>query len=292
MKSAPPIAIEDIILANDRRGVSALRPYLPAHFCLQAGAFMLAHRGTVFIATGFYILAAGAPETDGPPGAVALGNALEALGYRVVYVSDRYCAPVIQGLASPSAEVVDFPIAPPEASRAFAQDLLRRYAPSLLVSTERCGLTRQGVYRNMRGVDITPYTARLDDLFTQHPATVGIGDGGNEIGMGTVAEVIPLIPALPKDPAVTPTTHLVIASVSNWGCYGVVTALSLLSWRNLLPSPEEEMERIRATVRLGAVDGITGRPEPSVDSFSLEENRQVVSRLHAWLRAQGIAPKG
>ncbi|MFN3974835.1 MAG: DUF4392 domain-containing protein [Dehalococcoidia bacterium] len=292
MSTSSLVSIEDIILDKDRRGVSALRPYLPLHFCTQAAAFILTYPGTAFIATGFYILSAGSPETDGPPGAVALGNALEALGFRVIYVSDRYCVPVLQGLASPSAEVVDFPIAPADESQKIAQDLLRRYQPSLLISTERCGLTRQGVYRNMRGVDITPYTARLDYLFRSHSATVGVGDGGNEIGMGKVAEVIPLIPSLPKDPAATPTTHLVIASVSNWGCYGLVASLSLLTKRNLLPSPDEEMERIRYTVRLGAVDGISGLREPSVDSFPLEENGEVVAHLHWLLEARGVPRKG
>ncbi|MCS7206898.1 MAG: DUF4392 domain-containing protein [Dehalococcoidia bacterium] len=288
MSSQVWMTIEDIILDQDRRGVSALRPYLPRHFCTQAAAFILAHPGTVFLATGFYIVTAGAPETDGPPGAVVLGNALEALGYRVVYVSDKYCVPILRGLASPSARVEEFPITTPQESQAFAQRLLETYQPALLISTERCSLTRQGVYRNMRGVDITPYTARLDYLFLAHPASVGVGDGGNEIGMGKVAEIIPTVPTLPKDPAATPTTHLVIASVSNWGCYGLVGALSALVGRNLLPTPEEEMERIRATVRLGAVDGISGRPEPSVDSFPLEVHGQIVLRLHRLLEARGM----
>jgi hypothetical protein len=283
---SPPI--ERVILERDRRGISALQPFLPPDFCSQAAAFILARPGTALITTGFYILSAGAPETDGPPGAVALGAALQVLGYRVVYVSDRYGVPLLQGLADPSAPVVEFPIAPPQESRAFAQDLLRRFSPSVLIATERCGLTRQGVYRNMRGVDITPYTARVDELFLAHPATVGVGDGGNEIGMGKVAEVIPTVPSLPRDPAVTPTTHLVIASVSNWGCYGLVAALSFLTGRRLLASPQEEMERIRATVALGAVDGITGRREPSVDSFPLEENGQVVERLHRLLTEHGV----
>ena len=40
--------------------------------------------------TGFYILAAEAAETDGPPGAIVIGNALQSIGYEVVYVTDRY----------------------------------------------------------------------------------------------------------------------------------------------------------------------------------------------------------
>ena len=43
------------------------------------------------IVTGFYILARRAySETDGPPGEVAIGSALEQLGYDVAYVTDCY----------------------------------------------------------------------------------------------------------------------------------------------------------------------------------------------------------
>ncbi len=48
-------------------------------------------------------------------------------------------------------------------------------------------------------------TARLDYLFEHGIPSVGIGDGGNEIGMGNLAEVIPGV------------DRLVLASVSNWG---------------------------------------------------------------------------
>ncbi|MCE2465412.1 MAG: DUF4392 domain-containing protein, partial [Dehalococcoidia bacterium] len=58
--------IEDIILANDGRGISALRPHLEPNYCEKAASCLLDNPGTVLIATGFYIMAAGAPETDGP----------------------------------------------------------------------------------------------------------------------------------------------------------------------------------------------------------------------------------
>lgn len=282
-------SIEDIILDHDRRGVSALRHLLPADYCRQASRFALEHKGTTFIVTGFYIITAGAPETDGPPGAIALGNALSRLGFNVMYISDRYTVPVLRGLAGASCHVVEFPITDHEESTRFARELLNIHKPSLLISTERCSLTCQKVYRNMRGVDISDYTAKLDYLFIGQPNTIGVGDGGNEIGMGKLAREIPNVPTLPKDPAVVATTHLVIASVSNWGCYGLVAALSLLSNRSLLPSVEEDVECIKASVRLGCVDGFSGQPEPKVDSFTLEENGQILTRLHELLKAQGIS---
>ena len=280
--------IEDVILAQDRRGVAALRQYLPVSFCAAAARFLLQHAGTVLIATGFYVQRADAPETDGPPGALALGRALAALGNQVAYVSDAYTAPLLADLAPSGTETVDFPIADDTASRQAARDLLDRIEPTVLIAIERCGLTRGGTYLNMRGQDISPHTARLDHLFRQHPHTVGIGDGGNEIGMGNLAPRIPEVDTLPDEPAVTCTTHLVIASVANWGAYGVLAALSRLTGRNLLPQSVDESACIRRLVSLGAVDGVTGIADCTVDSFTLSENTDVLERLHDLLAAAGI----
>ena len=193
-----PESIEDLILQQDKRGVAQLRPHLPADFCTRAAQYVLDHPGGVAITTGFYILAAGSPETDGPPGAIAIGRALEALGRRVSYVSDTYTTPVLRGLLGPEAQVEDFPIGDVEASRHWASDLLARIKPSLLISIERCGRTAGDTYLNMRAADITPFTARLDYLFDMGIPSVGIGDGGNEIGMGNLADVIPTVPSLPR----------------------------------------------------------------------------------------------
>ena len=161
--------IEDIILGNDQRGVAALRPRLPRDFCDEAAEHVLSRPGTTFIVTGFYISMAAAPETDGPPGALALGRALERLDRRVVYVSDRYTAPILRDSVGPDTPVVDFPIDDDLASERFASELLSELDPSLLISIERCGMTKAGAYLNMRGVDISDHTARVDHLFSTTP---------------------------------------------------------------------------------------------------------------------------
>ena len=279
------MSIETIILAQDKRGIAALRPHLSPHYCTETAQFLLARTGTVFIATGFYILNAHAPETDGPPGALALGNALTALGRKVVYVSDMYTTPLLTHLVGASAEVIEFPIVDAQTSRQYATELLTQFNPAMLIAIERCGLTRVGTYLNMRGRDISATTARLDELFIQHPYSIGIGDGGNEIGMGNLAPYIPSIDTLPDLPATTCTTQLVIASVANWGAYGVVTALSALTDQNLLPRPDAETELIQRAVAFGAVDGTNSQPTLTVDGFSLSENEAVLVRLHNFLQA-------
>ena len=286
MAKATKATIEDVILGQDQRGISALRPYLSQDYCTQAARYVLDNSGTTLIITGFYILAGKGPETDGPPGALAIGRALEALGRRVVYVTDRYTQLVMQGLAGPSVDVIEFPITDAQASEKFARDLLARLDPALLISIERCSPSKDGIYRNMRSMNISQYTAKVDYLFTNHHRTLGIGDGGNEIGMGNLAEHIPTFPNLPREPAVVPCNHLIISSVSNWGGYGLVAGLSKLVGQNLLPSVEEEAAWVKRSVGLGAVDGVTGEVKYSVDGFPLEEYSKALAQLHEILAVQ------
>ena len=280
--------IEDIILEQDKRGMLALRPYLPDNYCTQAAQFIDDNPGGVIIVTGFYVVMAGKPETDGPPGAIAIGEALKGLGRTVTYVSDEYTTPVLRRYANGSA-VIDFPIDGINASKQHAKDILEQVKPSLLISIERCGRTRDDTYLNMRYVDISPNTARLDYLFDSDVPSVGIGDGGNEIGMGNLAEVIPTIDSLPDYPAVNQVDRLIIASVSNWGGYGLVAALSRIFGKNLLPSVESETAMLHGMIESGVVDGTTGDAVPTVDNFSAEENGALLARLHRAVESPGSA---
>ena len=279
--------IEDIILDHDKRGVAHLRPYMPADFCSQAAQYIMDHPGNVAIVTGFYILSAGSPETDGPAGAIAIGNALQALGRKVTYITDSYTVPVLRGLLEDGTEVVDFPIADVETSRKATSEILARLDLSLIISIERCSRTNDDLYLNMRYMDVTPHTARLDYLFEAGIPSVGIGDGGNEIGMGNLVEFIPLVETLPNDPAVTKVDRLIISSVSNWGGYGLVAALSGLAGRNLLPTVESETRVIERSVDMGAVDGTTGEKKYYVDGFTTQENGELLARVHAVVEGAG-----
>ena len=279
----PTPTLEDIILSNDRRGMTHLRPHLPNDYCQQAGRLLWENHDRVLIVTGFYIDRIAAPETDGPPGALAVGRAVSMLGGHPVYVSDKYTAPLLETFREDGAEVITFPICDEAASRETAAGILARVQPSLLLSVERCGVTAHSRYLNCRGEDVSAFTARLDTLFHNDLPSIGIGDGGNEIGMGNLAAVIPNIPGLPVEPAMTATTQLIAASVSNWGAYGLVAALSALAGRDLLPEAAGEEELLRRLYDAGCYDGTCGQPVCGVDGFTLAENSQVIARLREWL---------
>ncbi len=280
--------IEDIVLQDDIRGMTALKPHMREKYMERCADLLLDNHGKVFIITGFYIMLAEATETDGPPGAIAIGNALARLGNEVAYVTDELSSDVVRSIAG--HEVIEFPITNHFESAKFANELVQEHSPSALVAIERAGLVGDGTYRNFRGVDFTPYNAKIDHLFDQHPYSVGIGDGGNEIGMGNLQNIIPTIEHefLPKNPCVTTTTELIIASCSNWGGYGLIAALSLNKGVNLLPSVEEAKQMVRDIVAIGAVEGMSGENKEWVDNRDLEADSACLSDLHALLGEQGI----
>jgi len=274
------LTIEDIILSNDQRGISELRDLVPADYCTRAAELILANTGTILITTGFYILSAGAPETDGPPGAIAIGVGLERLGYKVKYVADEHSSNLLRPYVAESSDVIDFPITTLPKSVQYAEDILNTENPSVLISIERCAAAADGLYRNMRDLDISDQTAKVDLLFDMHSKTIGIGDGGNEIGLGNVIDGVAKSETLVSYPTVSKVTELIIASVSNWGGYGLLAALSISTDKNVLPTIEEDTERISKMVDLGAVDGFSGEEIYKVDGFDLTENAALLEKLH------------
>ncbi|OGL08305.1 MAG: hypothetical protein A3I17_09630 [Candidatus Rokubacteria bacterium RIFCSPLOWO2_02_FULL_72_37] len=273
----------DQLLALDpgARGIHAL--VRPGAATAAARALHGARR--VLIATGFSVRP-GMPETDGPPGAAVLGRALRRLGARVRWVTDRANVAPLEaalGVLGEPSDVVVYP-----AGGGAAQALLATERPTHLVAIERPGRTRSGAYLSARGESIGAFNAPIDELFVGgvRARTVGIGDGGNEIGMGNVrARLVRLDPLQARIASVVRVDHLVVAGVSNWGGYGIVAALARRAGQDLLHTPALERRLIEACVAAGAADGITRRREATVDALPLEAHAAVVELLRLAARS-------
>ena len=266
--------IEDIILEKDTRGMSELRELLPFNFCEQAANFLYRYMDSVVIVTGFYV--DGFCETDGPVSSIMLAEALMQLNTEVVMVVDRYCYEVLKKVNIPF-EVCLFPIAGEKESRKCAEDLLSVIEPSILVSVERCGRAKNGLYYNMRGEDISEYTGRIDYLFDSTIRSIGIGDGGNEIGVGNVYDDVKKVVVHGEIIAsVVKTTHLIVSSVSNWGVYGLLGYLSRITGEMLLKKEDEILKNV---VKAGAIDSLCRKGELRVDGFSLEETNRIIESV-------------
>ena len=272
--------IKNIITDNDKRGISMLLPHVSDTVCEDAANIILNNPNKAIILTGFYILSAGAAETDGPIGAIAIGNALKKIGYQVTYITDEFSQPPIKKVLSADDNLEIFPMQNHEQRAITADKMISDLNPSLIISIERCGPTVDGDYLNSRGKKIEEFNSKTEYLLNNNIPSIGIGDGGNEIGMGNLKHIIKNSTELSNPPCITTTDLLIPASTSNWGGYGLVAGLSKITNKNLLPSIPEDEKLIKDFVDAGGVDGITATSSYKVDSFELEVNSSILNRLH------------
>lgn len=230
------------------------------------------------IITGFFVVEAGAAETDGPMGAAVLGRALKTLGKRVLIATDWRCRGV--------TEAASFALKGPKVFIASKPKHILKFNPDLLIFIERPGRARDGRYYNMRGIDITDVTDPLDDAlslaedFSLKVRSLGIGDGGNEAGMGNFLQKLALsAPEFGRCLSVVKSDGAIACDVSNWGCYGLVALLSCLLKKDLLHDEEEELHMMLAMLDAKALDGKTLERSPFVDGLPLSLSQEVVSRL-------------
>lgn len=243
---------------------------------LLCGARLLKDAQRVAVVTGFYVPSAQAPETDGPPGAAVMARALEALDKDVQIFTDSLNAPTVKACCSvlgfERLNVTEEP-----------EELLKKL-PDLLVYIERLGAASDGRYYNMRGEDITQWTAPLDKaaLMAQDMEipVLAVGDGGNEVGMGLAKKTLQeALPSFEKCLCSVGCTTLIPSDVSNWGAYAMVALLSAENGRWLGHDPQEEKAMIEAMVKAGAVDGKTCKKVPSVDGFPSSVHEEKVEKI-------------
>lgn len=150
----------------------------------------------------------------------------------------------------------------------------------------------------MGGTDITEQTSPAHWLFEAirqerlPVTTIGIGDGGNEIGMGSILwEVIRKnVPHGGLVACRVPVHHLIVCGVSNWGAYGLAAGVAHLRGECLPPAlldPSAEETLLRFMVERGPlVDGRTGRRSATVDGLSFERYAEPLRRIRSACAAQ------
>jgi hypothetical protein len=269
----------------------------------------------VFIATGMIIYPfqhLGMGENDGPVGGAALARALRiALGAKTIFVTDKVlvdmlsktvnggeCAIVpakaLPEIDLPLSSVIDFPTEEGEAEKKSKQ-LIKEFKPKAIVAIERRGVSKNGVYHAWNGLDMAPYEARIGRLFEecrkQGILTIGIGDGGNEIGMGniydTVRKVVPY-----GDHCKCPTNCgiadvAVVATVSNWGAYGIEACLAAITGKSeALHTEGEALRIIRECIDAGGLDGPAKVPRPFLDAIPAKIDVAILDFLGEIIRGR------
>ena len=265
---------------------------------------------TVIITTGFRVLPQKVQETDGPLGAAALAKSLiKAFNANPIVVieepSREIMASTLRALGinpvmneadfkkgENSVLILDFPFELENAIEA-AKRIVEKYKPSLVFATEKAGRNVKGEYHTMRGVNISSFHAKIEPLIEEARSrgilTIGVGDGGNEVGMGNIREAIEKFVPYAKEcqcpckggiAAESKVDLLVVASISNWGVYGIEACIAALTENmEALHTAEEEEKMLRNSIKAGAVDGVTSKPELSVDSAPLKVHTSIIRIL-------------
>lgn len=172
-----------------------------------------------------------------------------------------------------------FPVEEQQAKAASAA-LIEKYRPALFFSTERVGRNVDGIYCSMRGIDYGMGRARIDYLFDEAIArkipTVAVGDGGNEIGMGVVADAVKAhVKFGDRRPdgsagigAVTGADVLVTAACSNWGCYAIAGAYAARCRKAALAHTSAmEAALLRRGVDVGLINSVANVIDGNVDGI-------------------------
>lgn len=295
----------------------ALQEKQPGPACMSAAELIVdrvrSHGGPVVIATGFPE-GAGVPETDGPVGAALMARALFlALGIETVILTDEDWVTMMEGtcrgaglapLPFPQDGVIrsiDFvrPVyikTTPKndaGCRKITNSILDVTKPSLVISIERPGANENGLYHGLGGRPLDGMVADYDQFFLRAKAEgvpfIAIGDGGNELGMGVVADKLKTfspkaldcgIPGRGGVAAATAADHLIVSNVSNWGATGLIAALSAyLNKPTVFHDGALERRCIEQCVSFGGVDGMFMGPEPAVDGISAVEWEGLVNTL-------------
>ena len=255
-------------------------------------AMGLARRALVV--TGFYIPGASSPaaESDGPAGAVEMAAALRAMGGDAWLVSDEWCAPVVSAAARGDVPDDHVLISPRGDGFDAWLDSVRRLVAGRgidsLVYIERVGPSRDGGPRNMRGVDISRWTAPLSRLTELGLTTVGVGDGGNEIGMGRI-DSLPIEDVVDHGERIActvSTEHLIISGTSNWGGHALVCSMRVMGHPELDPLLDDSWHRevLRRVAAAGGLDGVTMLNTPTVDGLSEERYYEEIRALSTLAR--------
>jgi hypothetical protein len=247
----------------------------------------------VTVVTGFFIAHADPPcgETDGPLGALFLARALVPLGFRMTLLTDPFCQKALQaGVEACGRKEV--PVLPVPVARHFSLETWSRLdGVSHLIALERVGPSHHdGRCYSMRGRDITEHMYPAHLLFNWAAGvpslrTIGIGDGGNEIGMGKLPREV-IERNIPRGDLIAcrvPTDHLIVAGVSNWGAYGLAAGVRLLRGVPHDPTlfdPERERELLQTMVDRGPlVDGVTAQRTATVDGLLWDRYAQVLEKI-------------
>lgn len=241
---------------------------------------------TIVFLPGFPTFGTYIAEQDGPVGASMLARVLaELFEARVVVLTDGRQVDMVKGtfmgagfsIADSLDEVVHNHQALIEGikenTQVDASELLDKYRPAAVIAIERPSRNIEGKYMSMKGIDLSHKIARLDEIVIEAKrrgvVTIGVGDGGNELGCGLIREDVSKYHPNGKVIASNVSTDcLVFASISNLGSYGIAGAVAAISNDvYVLPSREVLLSTLIKAASCGLHNGPPLWLDPGTDGI-------------------------
>lgn len=289
---------------------SGSRPLAGKPLCMNAAqklAATLQEGDIVYILTGFVLRPYNKAETDGAISSVLLCRSLEkAFGVKPIIICPEDARHAVEkiatcvGLQIPvSMDVITFT---KDADKAASQadEILSAAKPAAIISIEAPGCNKDGCYHNAIGMDVTALEAKMDVLFEKAQAmgvlNIAIGDLGNEIGMGAIAQTLETyIPYAGLGrcncgcgggiAATTKADNLITATVSDWGCYAMIAALAYLKEDlDIMHTPKLEKCALTCGCENGLID-MGGEHIPAIDGFGLQINMPIVQLMYELVKS-------
>lgn len=293
---------------------------LPLTYSFARGLIEKSSPGSsAVVATGFMIRRAMQPETDGLTGSAYLASVLaRGLGLVPVLMCEQEagraaCASFeAAGLSRISASSLSEASEHPDGSYIYnplpagesaqgaicfaeAVGALDSLEPCLFLTVERAGMNEKGVAHTTFGMSLTDISAKMDlvmeKLASKHVPTFAVGDMGNELGMGKARTMVEEITPFGRRcncgcgggvAAFREADFTMMGSVSDDACYCIGASLAeQLGRPELLPDPAIVEATLAASVRNGAVDGLTARNELSIDMLDWKEHSRLISLIRA-----------
>ncbi len=303
-------------------------PLCPGHLA-AAATDLVQHGRSVAVVTGVYSPRGQPPaaEPEGPLGALFLAQILHQLGIDAFLITDNRCHHALSVAAHAmdfSAERVLQTVIKDDADCETFFQSARAATLTHVIAIERVGpshtsgslrvqsregpvpveefrqqvpLAARNHCHNMRGEIIDEFSGNLHRLFEFAAArpgikSIGIGDGANEIGMGSIPWEN-LRQRLDGDhagriPCRIATDWTIIAGTSNWGGYALATAVALLKDAVHVLAPydaAQQFDVLSQMVAQGpAVDGVTLKQEATVDGLPFATYIQPLDGMRQLLR--------
>lgn len=244
-------------------------------------------RDTVIFCSGFFDPPSMVDEGDGPVGVALLARTLCAmLDITPVFLTEVANMGRMEALARAAgldfadlelarmtpfkAVMVPLPI-DPETARREAVATMDRIRPSAFIAVEKPSPCPRGRYHTGVGLDVTEVVGKVDHFLEEARRrgvlSIGIGDGGNEVGMGMILDTI--LEVVPTGKVIgTPlkTDILVVGAIANWGAYAIeATMAAALRMPEAIHSLADERRVISACAANGLIDPSTGLANGWID---------------------------